>query len=303
VTAPARPEQLDRLESRAATRPTDGVTIDISAVGQPLSWFDPAAVLAGLEPVAERSVAEERAASETVRNPPSSGPVPEVVGGNVQRTIMEQAAATSAWFAQRHVANAMERRSWAQYEDELATWREQLLEILAEQFVQAFHEAGHGQIQLVVANPTGRHLDDVETTFTLPAGIRAVDELPAVAVRPAPPSRWGSDLAVIPRLSSLARFDDASWANLRDGSFASALQPVLEQDGLYIDDEGRIVASVKQLRQHAHVRLDPIWLQLHTGDTVDITWIARIRKPEAVVEGTLRLDVAACSIGVAESPR
>jgi hypothetical protein len=100
------------------------------------------------------------------------------------------------------------------------------------------------------------------------------------------PNQIGLGL-VLPR-SLLADFESASLNLLGD----QPMLPAVGADGVYVDDDGDVVATLRRLRQHATVRLDSVWLQLHTADPVEIKWIARIRQPDAVVEGILHLAVA-----------
>ena len=287
ITAPASVAQIKRLEARERHRHAD-VAVEIAAVGQPLAWFEPAAIRAEIGTCVERAVAGERAASEAIRRPPPAGAIAPIVGGNGRRAIDDQLEATRAVIGAQLTGQALDRRSWPQYEQELAEWAQQLRAALSERFMSTYHTLGCGRLRLIVTNPSGRHLSDVELTITLPAGVDALAEVPGGAGNlPAPPPRWGDDfirqLGVEPEILAAA----ARWRS----ELVMPGVPVVSPFGPWVED-GRIVAPLGSLRQRDRVRVDPVWLQLRSGDAVELGWVLRSPDLDDAATGSVALAVA-----------
>ena len=193
-------------------------------------------------------------------------------------------------FATSSDADAMERRSWQQYEQQLTMWRAQLGPKLARRFEHVYFASGHGRLRLEVDNLTAQHLDDVEITITLPDGVRALDELPDDVTLPKPPKRWGTDV-VSPLLPDLGPHFLGDIPSIIPGPWTPYLRPP-GADEVYVDGDGRIVIHLGAVRQRDHVSVPPVWVHLTSVGAVDPTWIARVRSPDAVVEGVLLLEVA-----------
>ena len=296
-TAPVTDAQLAQLERRSRERAPSPLSLQVAAVGGPLAWFDPADVRAQIEAVVEQAVTGERETSRAVLEGPPPDPRDPMVGGDPRRTIEEMLEATTEHFAQQMAGVWKDRRSWPQYEEQLGQWAKSLRAALIIRFVHDYHDAGNGRLDVVVTNPTGRHLHDVEFTVELPPGVIAFADVPEASDEiPSPPLRWGRDVV---NLSFDLESDLASkWSRFRPpfvGQHFAVTDPYEPEI-----TEGRVVFPMGSLRQRDHVGARPVWLQLRSDEPIDVRWTVRSPDLDDAVEGSLQLDVASAPVAAAD---
>jgi hypothetical protein len=302
-TVQADAADMDGLQRRLiAIGKTGGAALDVRAVGNlPLSWIEVDVIRPTLERWANERhdhLIEEAEAVERRRLEPEEPAEPDPSGlttlqaslaaiaeqQNSYRRLMEQASSLGNFLQE------VDTRTLAEYTEQVAKWRDRLVDAAFEALPGAYVARGLGVLALEVENLGSRFLPDVEVEvrfeFECAAGY---DDEPHTHRLPSPPRAFGEPKP---------RADLLSTAGLLSPAISVPHLPDLGGIGRRTwVEEGSIVVrfGIGDLRQHATDISDEVYILVNRRPQDGLlhgTWKATVRDIDGLMTGTIDVPVA-----------